>query len=368
MEILTSGSFINLENKEKIEQLKFTAEELAQTAIETDGFVNVEESNRALALEFWQGLEYMCRAHEEATIKNIFIGNFLDFLRERRAESSGDGPAVNQAAVNEIKQITVNEPAYKTIEDEFLGLILNNKSNPVAKNEALNEELQVAEELNGKQEQSSNSREPKMIVSDEIDIEPNESPEILNEPSDDVDGQIGDAELGEVSVDPANESADQTSEPESTPAADEKLQIPQKEPYQFNKCTVTAVLQLLPVTDGDTKRRVVISIRTHDFAPQITLAHLDFEQLSAEFPGELETALAKYQEDLPLKVMDKLKKEKKPAKKSPSKPVTEAKTTVAPTPTTSTSDEKNVRQVQAPQANADLSRRETDIAQQGSLF
>ncbi len=89
MEILSSGSFINLENQEKIERLIFTAVELANAAIGTDGFVNEEESGRRLALEFWHGLEYMCRESERATIQNIFLNHFLERLRELRL------PAVN---------------------------------------------------------------------------------------------------------------------------------------------------------------------------------------------------------------------------------------------------------------------------------
>ena len=82
MQILSSGSFINLENREKIEQLIFTAKELANAASQTQGFVNAGTTNQRLALEMWQGAEYMCRDHEEATIKNIFLSNFLEGLRD----------------------------------------------------------------------------------------------------------------------------------------------------------------------------------------------------------------------------------------------------------------------------------------------
>lgn len=37
---LSSSSFINLENQEKIEQLIFTAKEIANVSVETEGFVN----------------------------------------------------------------------------------------------------------------------------------------------------------------------------------------------------------------------------------------------------------------------------------------------------------------------------------------
>ena len=82
MEILSSGSFITLDGREKIEQLIFTAKELAKAASQSEGFVNAGPSNQSLALEMWRGTEYMCRGHEEATIKNIFLSNFLQNLRE----------------------------------------------------------------------------------------------------------------------------------------------------------------------------------------------------------------------------------------------------------------------------------------------
>ena len=98
MEILSSGSFINLENQEKIEQLKFTAAELANAALESEGFVNEVEPARKLALEFWQGLEYMCRENEQSTIQNIFTGHFLERLRELRTFKIETNVAVSRQA------------------------------------------------------------------------------------------------------------------------------------------------------------------------------------------------------------------------------------------------------------------------------
>ena len=69
MQILSSGSFINTDNQEKIEQLIFTAKEIADAAVKTDGFVNDEENNKRLALDIWQGAEYICRDEEETQIK-----------------------------------------------------------------------------------------------------------------------------------------------------------------------------------------------------------------------------------------------------------------------------------------------------------
>lgn len=57
MQILTSGSFINLDNQEKVEQLIFTAKAIADSAVQTEGFISSEDNNKRLALEIWQGAE-----------------------------------------------------------------------------------------------------------------------------------------------------------------------------------------------------------------------------------------------------------------------------------------------------------------------
>jgi hypothetical protein len=120
MEILSAGAFINLENQEKIEQLKFTAAELANAAIETTGFVNSEESGKNLALEFWQGLEYMSRETEEATIKNIFLNHFLDRLRNARPIQTVTAIELSpDSAPSDFMPIENEEK----LEDEFLGVI-----------------------------------------------------------------------------------------------------------------------------------------------------------------------------------------------------------------------------------------------------
>lgn len=119
MEILSSGSFINIENQEKIERLQATAVQLANAAIETEGFLNTEESAKRLALEFWQGLEYMCRESEEAAIKNIFLKHFLDRLRNARPTQTAAIDSPQDSAQNE--SVSVDNDTNP--EDEFLGII-----------------------------------------------------------------------------------------------------------------------------------------------------------------------------------------------------------------------------------------------------
>ena len=82
MEILNSGSFIPLDNRERIEQLIFTARALAVEVTRNDGFQSSGQSNQQIGLELWKGAEYMTRSHEEVTIRNIFLSKFLEKLRE----------------------------------------------------------------------------------------------------------------------------------------------------------------------------------------------------------------------------------------------------------------------------------------------
>lgn len=305
MEILSAGAFINLENQEKIEQLKFTAFELANAALDTTGFVNTEESGKNLALEFWQGLEYMSRETEAATIKNIFLNHFLDRLRSARPTQSAaeiDLPQKTEQVVSE--QIHQAEKP----EDEYLGVIeMTDEENPLEENQSeVTVNLTRAEEISTSEDSSFQEVEVKTTE--------NISPETVEETA-------SSASEIEEKVEAAMEKPVETGE------ASNELSLPEKEPYQFNKCTVTATIQLLPEgTDGTTVRKAVFSVRTHDFAPQISLVELAGNNLTAEIMPELEKVLATYKSDLPLKVMDKLKKEKTTAKRNAPKPTTEAKT------------------------------------------
>ena len=140
MEILSSGSFINLENQEKIEQLKFTAAELANAALESEGFSGEEEPARKLALEFWQGLEYMCRESERGAIQNIFLNHFLERLSERRPSAS-----TNRITSPNDSPIESAIPIENRLdsEDEFLGVIGTTQTD-----EVVSEDFQTLAEEN----------------------------------------------------------------------------------------------------------------------------------------------------------------------------------------------------------------------------
>ncbi|MGI8545276.1 MAG: hypothetical protein ACR2MD_17590 [Aridibacter sp.] len=337
MQILNSGSFINTDNQEKIEQLKFTAIQLADATAEKDGFVNVEEAGKKLALEFWEGLEYMCRETEESAVKNIFLSHFLERLSELRKSE------------NIAKSELPNDSKAK---DEFLGIIAENSEDE-------DEETIIAEEAKAIMEESSRRTEDLTTLD-------NDSTENEQSGTADIVSSEPEIELSETLAKESSEkdkpNVDEKSQDKIVP---EILHLSEKEPYQFDKCTVTATIQLLP-TDSE-KRRAVLSVKTHDFAPQITLHEIFGEANPEQLISALDKAFEKYKGDLPVKVMDKLRKEKSSGKKK--KKLVKAK--AAETSSSTTADNRSVSE---PEVKADETlKSEVMIPQpsenlQGSLF
>jgi len=290
MEILNSGSFIPLDNREKIEQLIFTARTLANEVSQNEGFQSSGQSNQQIGLELWKGAEYMTRSHEEVTIRNIFLSKFLERLREIEREtvqlSSRPIPASIPEAVETAvptNSVIPSEPPtdIKTesaieAKDEYLGIV-NSKESVV--------------------ERPSYANECKPECEDEIVsmLDLSESYSIVEPTSDPTVGQNSDLtplrniEVAEVQEHDAVKSASRVeSYPERTrsieslddsvPVRNDTEQsvrsvvLSEKEPYNFDACTVTAVIQLLPESNGS--RDCIFSVRSHDFGQQITFVNL----------------------------------------------------------------------------------------------
>lgn len=93
----------------------------------------------------------------------------------------------------------------------------------------------------------------------------------------------------------------------------ESIVIAEKEPYNFDSCTVTAVAQLLPEAEG--VRKCVVSVRTHDLAPRVAIVDVAAADILSQISGTLGLAFEQYRNELPARAADKLKKEKPAAKK-----------------------------------------------------
>ncbi len=339
MEILSAGAFINLENQEKIEQLKFTARELANAASSTEGFLNEEGAARKLALEFWQGLEYMCRESERGAIQNIFTGEFLHRLLELRPCTT-----VSEIEPTDETPSFVQERTSQTVtaEDEFLGVLAPE-----------NQEIDLIENTDEIQE-IPNSTE------DFAETEQTEEVEIVENESDSTQSEY-------VSQIAATNSSSVEVERNETPFAG-GLSLPEKEPYQFNKCTVTATIQLLPVDENSDLRRAVFSVKTHDFAPDYSLVQLSDSNLTASLAPEIEKVLAKYKSDLPFKVMDKMKKEKAAPKRNTPKVSTETKSVSQESAKPKEVDSTQNTEAATAQTNLAPAPQTAETGAQGSLF
>lgn len=319
MHILSSGSFINFENKEKLEQLVFTAKEIANSAAGTEGFLNQDESNKCLALEIWQGAEYMCREHEEAQIKNIFINNFLERLREICG-----APKILTAPTHDSRQIPDTPPLNTAVvpKDEFIGVVSTENtpeqgSNPTEiKSCDPGNNLHISDHFSpGEVSDSAIKNENPDAVANELrtnQLEDNATPitatEIQNVPLE---------QANETPSDPVQEfiAANGAENKINAQTAVSSITLPEREAYQFDQCTVTATIQMLPSENGI--RKTIVSVRTHDFAPQFSSFEITGEATSTNLLPPLEKAFEKYRNDLPVKVIDKLKKEKAVGKKPP---------------------------------------------------
>ena len=360
MEILNSGSFIPLDNRERIEQLIFTARTLAEEVSRNDGFQSSSQSNQQIGLELWNGAQYMTRSHEEVTVRNIFLSKFLERLREIERESpklpsvatappmpSVKTSSTSDTAVPPATQIDVESNELRAQQDEFLGVVDSEdggEERPSYANECIPEcEDEIASIL-------SSTGTSKVVDSDgEQSIERNYRTPVeergeVEESVAETDSEMR-SDNGEIDVDSVDEnekrirlsveSSDTQGEVESLVGEQsvKPVILSEQEPYNFDSCTVTAVIQLLP--EGNGVRDCVLSVRSHNFAPQILFSNIADEGGRSDLSAQLLDALDQYRNALPALAAEKLKKEKPLTKKRA--PKSTDKNTVASEVTKATS-------------------------------
>ncbi len=364
MDILNSGSFVPLDNREKIEQLKFTAKTLATEVSRTEGFQSSGPTNHQLGLEMWKGAEYVCRAHEEANIRNLFLSKFLETLRDIERQTSVKPNPVQAQVVNPptarppdpIQTQVVTTPATPAhpspvivpapppheTRDEYLGVISQDEGIVTKRQSYADEcvpewEAEIAETNTGSETVEvtsaaaveSKAGEPKVLMPSE-DREAEES--VVVEGVDTNDPESGSME------EPVDREVTAESPTPEIAAGIDSIVLSEMEPYNFDSCTVTSVIQLLPTNGGI--RKCVVSVRSHDFAPQITISDLSNGDVHEGMKQCLETALGRYRTNLPVLAAEKVKKQKPASKKRTSKAddkgtkassVSDAKTSVGST-------------------------------------
>lgn len=326
MEILSSGSFVNLDNRTQIEQLIFTAKELAAVASRTDGFVGGADTNQKLALEMWRGAEYVCRDNEEATIKNIFLSNFLQKLKEVTkpispavsfdSEPSRPGSLHPPVPAPISSHPPVEQQVTEVIVEQKPDLVIElDEAESASRSSDADECLPECDaDIEALVERLDNEPDG---VEKESELLPNEASAdtpVTKEPSSTVfeSGSLATAESSSPdeivrTEDRPDEKAFSESESISS------IVIPEKEPYNFDSCAVTAVVQLLPEADG--VRKCVVSVRTHDFTPRVTIVDVPAADGLPQISAALGQAFEQYRNELPARAADKVNKEKPAAKK-----------------------------------------------------
>jgi len=351
MEILNSGSFVSLDNREKIEQLIFTAQQLASEVSQNAGFQSSGQMNQQIGLELWKGAEYMTRSHEEVTIRNIFLSKFLEKLRDIDREAAQRPstpipdpipPATDRtvpatATISAESQPHIaTEPAVET-EDEFLGVVDSQDS--------FDERPSYANECKPECEEEIVSMfspaEPYGIVESPLEESVERTPVTITEPSNTTEEcKEYDSVLSGAGVEPVVETSpsmnsNDESVSDDTIATEQSIRsvvLSEKEPYNFDACTVTTVIQLLPESSGS--RDCVVSVRSHDFAPHITFTKVRSDSVELDLSDPVSAALEQYRNSLPLLGADKMQKKQagtrkrtsKTASKSPNKTVEKADT------------------------------------------
>lgn len=342
MDILSSGSFVPLDNKERMEQLAFTAKTLATEVSRAEGFQSSGPSNYQLGLEMWKGAEYVCRAHEEANIKNIFLSKFLETLREIEKQNAVR-PRPPEAQV--IGSPTIRPP--DQVDSRVTETTLLIPSGPVSLPEPPRSPDPALQ-----QEKEEPADEYLGVVSDNNEIEtkrPSYSDECVPECDAHIEAIVD--RLDAEDPEPVGTGSEQTeiaasatmspgkAEPDEPPTAAldvpsevleeeihteplespepcpvESIVLAEKEAYNFDSCTVTAVVQLLPEADG--VRKCVVSVRTHDFTPSVAIVDVTTADALSQISGALGLVFEQYRNELPARAAEKLKKEKPAAKKA----------------------------------------------------
>ena len=336
MQILKSGSFLNLESAECVEALKFTARRLAEHSTEA-----VRENLNAqqlenLALQLWQKAEYVARETERRRLQQIFVENFTERFRELKPEvavsTDENTGSLNQAFVaeefanNETPADASAPSAGQSSEiaekaDEFLGFVKSDESFGDAP-----------------------EREEKEATVEEISREGIESnPETVSETKE-MSNQTVAAEA-DVSASKRFEEtreirAEKTEAPKPQPIAEHdspatnqtnKTSTEAKEPFEFGKCAVSLNLTLLAGSGTGRNRQVIISTASHNLPPEIELVEIADGEDLGQITELVKNKLERFRQSLPVKYIDELRASKsKTAKRNT--PVKPAATALAATP------------------------------------
>lgn len=368
MQTLTAGSFLNLENAENVEALKFTAGRLAEmtTAVVNENLDG--EALKNLANDLWQKAEYVARETERRSLREIFVENFCEAFRELKPEAPAAAiPSFEtQPEVSPARDVDSTEQSSATIEsastsllpkdfttevegkkDEFLGFV--NSGEPFAETGATETNtatvpMQSATE-ESEQETIQTASEDEPIVEAKVSTEnPNET-----------NPQSTAAPAAEVKSDPPPATSAVKTSATAVKSADAV-----KEPFEFGKCTVNLNLTLLPASGDSNGRRAIVSAASHNLPPEIEFLEIGEGENLVEIAALVKDKLERFRQTLPAKYIEQLRASKT---KTAKKPATLKPAATTPAPTKPEIKPANIEKTSGEQQSQNLSAPETEKAE-----
>lgn len=349
MQTLQAGSFLTLENDERVEALKFTARLLAEhTEKVVKENLNAQQLEN-LANNLWQKAEYVTREMERRRLQEIFVENFTERFRELKPDfdaltaviaDSFNGEHTPEKVEEKREQIAALENTSPTEQisdahaqkDEFLGLVKTDEI--LSESTAERREAAITEEI-----KQTVAAESETETKTETAKAENESS--TAEPSIPESGEV--SEGTKIIKDKSNLDKAQT--PVQNNLRTENLgtsgasSVGAKEPFEFGKCTVNLNLTLLPCTGHEASRKVIISTVSHALAPEIEYLEIEMGEDLEQIAALVKDKLSRFRGTLPVKYIEQLRA----AKTKPTKTNQTAKSTLPSPPSTEKSasgDEK----------------------------
>ena len=326
MQTLTAGSFLNLENAENVEALKFTARRLAEmtTAVVAEN-LNAE-ALKNLANDLWRKADYVARETERRRLNEIFVENFGERFRELKPEVTsaeitsieiqqnisavGDNDSTVQRSSMTVESVLVpdlpQDDATEVQEkkDEFLGFVKTDEpfiGSPAAETNAVTTMAMPPAPEKPEQETIQSALEDEPVDGEKDSTEnPNE---------------IKPQSTAVSVVDAKNNQPPQAGAGKGNAIAQKSVDA--KEPFEFGKCTVSLNLTLLPSSgDGRGRRRAIVSVTSHNLPPEIEFLEIGEGEDSAEIAALVREKLERFKQTLPAKYIEQLRASKtKTAKK-----------------------------------------------------
>lgn len=372
MQTLTAGSFLNLENASTVEALKFTARRLAEHTANV-----VKENLQAAALEnlansLWQKAEYVARETERRRLHQIFVENFSERFRElkpetveaqkseltvspveatiKNAESDEQSPApltnesgdAESAAASKNVSLSVSpEESAAVVEgkrDEFLGF--------VESGEPFGDALATDANVEAATTAQTIAQADTELVAEPSKSENQSSIEITNsanQPADTADQSVPPTSENSITAKTeATVSASADSKPATTTTAAttsaskngvSAVAADGREPFEFEKCTISLNLTLLPAELGKTARRVIVGATSHNLPPEIDFLEISEGGDLTQIACLVRDKLARFRQTLPVKYIEQLRASKAKSAKKPAPTKATTAATAAPTPT-----------------------------------